>query len=143
LKSLIQSVEVTYLVHATESPEKVGAAVAELLGAGAGPALERLEGHFGNDILRARVHLTGRGAQEAFEHIVAKMPEKLKKEIIHGMGSLVDERSALFIRLDKQSLVTGTMALGTGDAVRLKVKPRIFLVKGGAAQFYARLMEGA
>jgi RNA binding exosome subunit len=142
LKGPIQSVEVTYLVHATEDQEKVEEAVGRLLGVTTRPAVERLEGHFGNEILAARLHLTGEEAAKAVQRVIAELSKDLRAELIEKIGEFLDEHSALFLRLDKQRLVSGVLALGSGDSVRLKVKPRLFLVKGGAAEFYAELIGG-
>ena len=142
MKGPIQSVEVTYLVHATEDPDKLGRAVSTLLGSAAEPEAEKLEGHFGNVITRARLHLTGDEASGAFRSILETLPADLKKEIVSDLPSFLDEHGAFFLRLDKQKLVAGSAALGTGDAVRLKVKPRLFLVKGSAPKFYEQLIEG-
>jgi len=141
VKGVLQSLEVTYFVHATEDQEKVRRAVARLLGRDPDPEVESLEGHFGNKILRARVHLTGEDAEPAFGHLVESLPAGVLDQIASELGSHLDEHSAFFVRLDKQSLVSGAVSLGTSDPVRVRVKPRIFLVKGGAASFYARLMR--
>jgi RNA binding exosome subunit len=143
MKGPIQSLEVTYLVHATEDPERLERALSGLLQTSAKPELELLEGHFGNTITRVRVHLTGDEASEALMHVVRSMPVSLKKQILSDISSYLDEHNAFFLRLDKQRLVTGSAALGPGDAVRLKVKPRLFMVKGGAPEFYAQLIKGA
>ncbi len=132
----------TYLVHATEDPAKVSDAVSRLLGMEAGPEVEFLEGHFGNRIEKARVHLTGEEAGAAFTNLVAKMPLGMRRELVGDLEKFLDEHSALFLRFDKQLLVSGRLALASGDPVRVKVKPRIFLLKGGAAGFYGRLFEG-
>ncbi len=143
MKGPIQSVEVAYLVHATEDPMKVEAAVAELLGVEFQPETEQLEGHFGNQITKVRAHLTGEVATQAFRALLARMHQGLRKEIVEDIGSLLDEHSALFLRFDKQLMVKGILSLATGDAVRVKVKPRGFMVKGGAAQFFSQLIGGA
>ena len=143
MKGPIQSVEVTYLVHATEDPEKLGRAVSALVGSSAEPEAERLEGHFGNVIVRVRLHLTGDDASNAFRSVLKTIPAGLRGEIISQLPSFLDEHGAFFLRLDKQKLVEGTAALGSGDSVRLKVKPRLFLVKGGAPKFYEQLIEGS
>ncbi len=143
MKGPIQSVEVAYLVHATEDPGKVEGAVVSLLGAKAEPVLERLEGHFGNEILRARLHLIGDEAGRAFDSLASRLPQEVRKEVIADLESFLDEHSALFLRFDKQSLVSGSVALGSADAVRVKVKPRRFMLKDGAAELYARLIGGA
>ncbi len=142
MRSSIQSVEATCLVHATEDARKVEAALEGLLGTQTAPLFERLEGHFGNEILRARLHLTGDDADRAFERLVSRLPHRVRSEVLADLPSYLDEHSALFLRFDKQSLVSGSVALGSSDSVRVKVKPRGFMLKGGAADFYARLMGG-
>ncbi len=142
MKGKIQSVEVSYLVHATEDPMKVEVAVAGLLGTEFEPVLERLEGHFGNQILKARLHLTGDEAGRAFDNLATRLPQGVRTEVIARLASLLDEHSALFLRFDKQSLVSGSVVLGSADAVRVKVKPRSFMMKGDAAAFYLGLFGG-
>ena len=141
MKGVIQSLEVTYFVHATEDQEKIERAVSWLLGREVAPETETLEGHFGNRILSARVHLTGEEAGSGFSHLASSLPPAVLDQILSELGSHLDEHSALFMRLDKQSLVSGSVALGASDPVRVKVKPRSFMVKGGAPDFYARLMR--
>lgn len=140
VKGVIQSLEVTYFVHATEDREKIEKAVARLLGQEPNPEAEALEGHFGNQIVRARVHLTGEDAGSGFSRLVGSLPPAVLEQIVSELESHLDEHSAFFVRLDKQSLVSGSVSLGDSDPVRVKVKPRAFLIKGGAADFYARLM---
>jgi RNA binding exosome subunit len=135
-------VEVTYFVHATEDAERLERALAGFLGRGGAPSLDRLEGHFGNEILRAKLHLTGDEAEGAFGSMVSRIPEGVLKEVMADLPAHLDEHSALFLRFDKQSLVRGSVALGSTDPVRVKVKPRGFVMKGGAAGFYRRLMGG-
>ncbi len=142
LRGPIQSVEATCLVHATEDPPKVEAALEGLLGTQATPLFEKLEGHFGNEILRAKLHLTGDDASRAFERLVSRLPAGVRSELLANLSSYLDEHSALFLRFDKQSLVSGSVALGSADSVRVKVKPRGFMLKEGAASFYARLLGG-
>ena len=143
MKGPIQSVEVTYLIHQTEDPGKLERAVSALLGSSAKPELEELEGHFGNRIFHARVHLTGDDASAALGSLLRSLSAGPKKEILSDLASFLDEHNALFLRLDKQKLVSGRTALGSSDAVRVKVKPRLYLVKGSAVKFYEQLIEKA
>ncbi len=142
LKGPIQSLEVTYLLHATEDAGKVSDAIRGLLSVGALPETEELEGHFGNKIVRVRYHLTGVEARTAIASLAARMPPNLKDKTRTGLDGMVDEHSALFMRFDKQRLVSGTLEEGSGDPVRIRVKPRVFLLKGSANEFYARLLLG-
>jgi RNA binding exosome subunit len=142
LKSSIQSVEATYFLHATENPLRVSGAVAKLISPDSEPELEEMEGHFGNKIVRARFHLAGKEAERAFKAVLGAMTPRSKEELTKEFGKLIDEHSALFLRLDKQALIKGSVALGSSDAVRVKVKPRAFLVHGDAAEFFSSFIEG-
>jgi RNA binding exosome subunit len=141
LKSQIQALEATCFLHATEDPAKVRRAVAELLGAESAPDEERLEGHFGNPIVRLKFHLTGTEAEGAVRRIFAALPTEQSARLSTEMGSFLDEHSALFLRFDKQMLVLGRLGLGGGDPLRVKVKPRMFQMKTDALEFYRRLLE--
>ncbi|MDG6900068.1 MAG: hypothetical protein JRN44_02325 [Nitrososphaerota archaeon] len=142
MKPPIASVEVSYLIHATEDEKKVGDAVARLLGGS--PVLQRevLEGHFGNQIVRIRIHLTGDVAASAFRHIVAGLPPQVRDAISDELAALVDEHSALYLRLDKQKLISGAPEIGTTDSIRVKVKPRLYAMQRGALEFYSKELEG-
>ncbi len=142
MKLPIASVEVTYLIHATEDERKVEAAVGRLLGGAQAFERAALDGHFGNQIVRTRAHLTGDAAASAFRHLVTSLPPGVRGALARELGAYVDEHSALYLRLDKQRLVSGSPELGTTDAVRVKVKPRLHALKGGALEFYARELEG-
>ncbi|MDA4121003.1 MAG: hypothetical protein OK404_01180 [Thaumarchaeota archaeon] len=142
MKGLIQSVEISYLIHSTEDQAKVNAAITELIASSADPEVEEMDGHHGNKILRVRVHLTGEEASKAFGRISERLGDSLRKELMGEIGAHLDEHSAFFLRLDKQSLVSGSPSLGSSDPVRVKVKPRQFLIRGGAAEFYSKLIGG-
>ena len=142
MKGPIQSVEVSYLVHATEDPLILAKAVSDLLALDALQEEEKLEGHFGNPIIRVRCHLTGEEATAAVERIAVRLPAQMRDKLEREMGELVDEHSALYLRFDKQCLVGGTLEEGTGDSIRFKVKPRGFLRREGASEFYSKVLLG-
>jgi len=142
LKGPIRSLEATYLLHATEDPEKVWGAVAEVLSTGAPAQVDEMEGHYGNKILRVRVHLIGDEAQKAFERIATRMGTDQRTQLVGNLGSHLDEHSALFLRFDKQRLVRGSVVFGLADPVRVKVRPRPFLLGHDAVRFYSNLLGG-
>ena len=88
------------------------------------------------------MHLTGEEAQKAFETLVGRIPESVRQELLGDLPSLIDEHSALFLRFDKQSLVSGSVVMGSSDAVRVKVKPRAFMMRGGVSRFFEGLLGG-
>ncbi|MDG6963911.1 MAG: hypothetical protein JRN16_02920 [Nitrososphaerota archaeon] len=142
MKGSIQSLHVACFIHQTEDEEKVEGALAWLVGSGAPPEAEALEGHFGNAIRRVELNLTGKEAEAGLRQALSRMPRTVAEEISGEISSRMDEHGALFIRLDKQQLVLGRVALGSADSVRLKVKPRVDIVRGGAREFYLRLLQG-
>jgi len=142
LKGPIQSIEASYIVHATEDPQILAKAVSTLLSVDARPEEEQMKGHFGNAITRVRYHLTGKDAAAALGSIAAHLPTITKDKLERDIGEFVDEHSALYLRFDKQRLVAGTLEEGTDDPVRIKVKPRGFLLRGGAEEFYSKILFG-
>ncbi|MBI3860018.1 MAG: hypothetical protein HY296_07280 [Thaumarchaeota archaeon] len=141
MKGAIQSLEASYHIHATEDFGKVGEAVSSLLGTDTEPRVAEAEGHFGNAILQVSFHLTGNQAGTAFTRVVKSLSPRTRAEILAALGSFMDEHSALYLRLDKQALVGGASELAQADTIRIKAKPRLFSLKGGASDFYRTALE--
>ena len=144
MTSAVQSLEVSYFVQMTEDEDKVRRAVAALLGGEAPEERQEAEGHHGNRIVWVRVHLTGDQAEAALRGILSRLGADERKSILGGLRSVLDEHNALYIRLSKQVLVmTGGAVLASSDPIRVKVKPRSYVVKRDPEGFYARLFEGS
>ncbi|MGD0395580.1 MAG: RNA-binding domain-containing protein [Nitrososphaerales archaeon] len=142
MKGLVQSIEVSYILHATEDPQTLTKAISSLLSVDAVPEEERMEGHFGNAIAKVRYHFIGEDAAAALSSIAAHLPALTKDRLKCDISELMDEHSALYLRFDKQRLVEGTLKAGTADPVRIRVKPRVFLLRGGAKEFYSKILFG-
>ena len=143
MSSQVQSLEVSYFLQMTEDEEKVLKAVAVLVG-DVPPERQEAEGHFGNAIIWVRHHLTGGDAESAFKKIVSRMDGDERRVVLGELPSLLDEHNALYIRLSKQVLVmNGNAVLASSDPIRVKVKPRSFMIKGDPVAFYTRLFEDA
>ncbi len=141
MKGPIQSLEVSYIVHATEDGDKIEKAVAGLFRFQDRGEVDRLEGHFGNEIIRVSHHVTGENAEAAFSALVAKMPQRLKEQLKDEMGQHLDEHSAFYVRLDKQRLLAGEPALAGSDPVRVRVKPRLITLKVTAVSLFGGLLS--
>jgi RNA binding exosome subunit len=139
----IRSVEVSVLIHATEDEEKVRAAIESHLKVASEPRVENLEGFFGSRIMRMVWHVTGEDAWRCFTALMVLLGRQGRAEIVRELESHLDEHSALYVRLSKQALMGGAALLVSEDPVRVKVKPRGYMMKGGRSSFYSRLIEGA
>jgi RNA binding exosome subunit len=136
LESKIQSIEVSYLVHSTEDQQKLSRGVEGTLKMDVRGNAEELEGHHGNRIVKVSYRMTGEWASSFFANLASSLPKEAKRELSRDIEGMMDEHSTLYLRLDKQSLVSGRLALGGAESVRLRVKPKLFLLRGGAAEFY-------
>jgi RNA binding exosome subunit len=141
MPSELQSLEISYFIQATEDEAKVRKAVAALVGGDLPEERQEAEGHHGNQIVWIRHHLTGEEAAAGLKGIVSHLGADEKRTILEDLASGLDEHNALFVRLSKQVLVMkGTAVLASSDPVRVKVKPRSYLLKSDPADFYARLL---
>jgi len=142
--SAVQSLEVSYFVQMTEDEEKVRRAVAALVGGEPSEERQEAEGHHGNKILWVRFHMTGDEAEAAVRRIISRLGVDERKAILGDLRGVLDEHDALYIRLSKQVLVMkGDAVLASSDPIRVKVKPRSYMVRRDPEGFYGRLFEGS
>jgi RNA binding exosome subunit len=137
----IQSVEVSCIIHGTEDENRVKGSIRRFLRLTMEPTEEVLEGHFGNRIIRASWHLTGEDAWVAFRRLVEVIGSDGRSQVLGDLREHTDEHGALYIRISKQSLIRESALLSSSDPVRVRVKPRGFMMKGSPEEFYGRLME--
>ncbi len=128
-------------IHATEDEGKIAGAIANELQISSEPNRERLGGHFGNEVVHLRYHLTGEEAWKAFRSIVDRLEGDNLHTLAQGLDSAIDEHSALYLRLSKQDLLMGRFAFSAGDPIRVRVKPKQFMIHGNVTRFYAQLLE--
>ena len=144
MSSAVQSLEVSYFIQMTEDEAKVRTAVAALVGGELPEERQEAEGHHGNKIVWVRLHSTGDEAEAALRQIVSRIDPDERRAILGDLGAVTDEHNALYIRLSKQVLVMrGSAVLASSDPIRVKVKPRSYLVKRDPEGFYAGLFEGS
>ncbi len=126
---LASKVEIELIIHATESIDKIIDALYRIIDLKDAPVvIEVLQGHYGNPIYRVMIVLKEELADEFARRLCQSLVNKdyLKSTI----GLRFDSKnSILFLRLDKQELVKGKIAIYDGDDV-IRVKMRIPLDKG-------------
>ena len=129
MATLVQSLELSYFLQVTEDEERVKDAVGTLFGGDLVTQRQELEGHYGNKIVWIRHHLVGEQAASVLRELVSHLDEDETKMILAELGQAMDEHNALYIRLSKQVLVMqGRLVLASSDPIRVKVKPRSYLV---------------
>ena len=140
MRGPVQSVEVSYFVHATEDPVKLSTAVSAMFSVSTPPDEEKMEGHHGNPITRIKYHITGDAAAVVLTRVSKKLDAATKQELARSLGDLLDRHSDLYLRFDKQRLVEGSLTGGIADAVRVKVKLRGYLARGDIIDFYSQIL---
>ena len=139
----IQALEVSCFVQATEDQRKISDSILRAFAIGQEPEAEDLEGHFGNSIVNLKWHLTGEQAWTSFRALMSFLGKDGRRELTRELGAYLDDHGALYIRLNKQTLVRGMASFSSSDPIRVRVKPRSFMMKGAPGQFYERVMQGA
>ncbi|MDA4123050.1 MAG: hypothetical protein OK456_07725 [Thaumarchaeota archaeon] len=138
----IQSVEVSCFIQATEDEDRVTGNIRMSLGIDQAPEEETLDGHFGNRILRVRWHLTGEDGWRCFGAFVSLLGKEGRGALLGDLSGHIDEHRALYVRLNKQALMAGRGEIADSDPVRVRVKPRSFMIRGDIQDFYAGLLKG-
>lgn len=107
--------EISIIIHATEDKDKILRSLNALLGIPANSFFVRVtSGHWQNQILFLTSHLDERHANELYSKINNVLSEE------SGLTNLLDKKGNLYIRLDKQALCKGRLALLERDSVRIK-----------------------
>ncbi len=114
-------VELTTSAHATEDLTKVKQALLNLVPREYRGSIEieevRYEGHYGNPIVRLRVLVKGKKANEVFNHIISSLSESDRNILRLTLWNRVDERGHLYLRVSKQDASQGKITLYEGDDV--------------------------
>lgn len=119
--------DVSAFIHATEDPEKVVAACRRVLPAAYADATlferQHLLGHYRNPITLLRTQITQRPAVMALlDHLADALSEGDKTQLAVDVARRLDDRGALYLRLDKQDAFRSQLTLGHRDSIRLTLK---------------------
>jgi RNA binding exosome subunit len=123
---LVQAVELTALVHATEDESKVRKAVLSLLPPGLDPpAFEavRLKGYYGDPITVLKLYARHRRqATKLLENIINRLSSLDIQTLLDALPQHIDESKNLYMRLDKQKAYVGKTVLERHDSIRVKAR---------------------
>jgi RNA-binding protein len=124
-KPPIGYVDLRVFVHATEDPEKVIAAVKNLLPTELAETAQfeksSLTGHYGNPITLFTSKLTDKKALPVLLQKLGENLNALDKESLLQNIKLHVEKHNLYLRFDKQSAYLGTFRFTQNDPIHLKI----------------------
>ena len=118
-------IEIRIFAHATEDPEKVMAAVRNMLPESISESIvfekTALTGHHGNPIFLFETKLENRQMlPQVLKQIGSKLTA-LDKETLHSELKLHLEKGNLYLRFDKQQSLLGAPRLSPNDPVHFKI----------------------
>jgi RNA-binding protein len=122
---LFSSVEISILIHATESENKILKSLLEFINRSIDTVkIERIktEGHWKNPIIRLIISINyevDKIYNKLYEKLIEICGEDDAKEYIKAN---TDRKEYLFTRLDKQKLCNGIIMLSDRDSVRMVFK---------------------
>ncbi len=113
--------ELSYHVHATEDEGRLDGALQRLLGVGA-TVTETLFGHNGNVILVRKGNVSDGEAERLLTGLLSGLEADDRARLRGDLATHMDGKGAFFVRLDKQGLILGRMALADTDAIWFRFK---------------------
>ncbi|MCX8181627.1 MAG: hypothetical protein N3D12_00755 [Candidatus Methanomethyliaceae archaeon] len=138
---MISSLSFSAIAHATEDPEKVKKAMLNLLPKDLRTSITisqtAAKGHHGNPITLLNFDINEpESAKATFNYIICSLPDVEVSQIRSQLNLYYDGRSAIFLRIDKQSAYLGSLRLSLSDDV---IKLRVNFVRGDPSSIFDTL----
>jgi RNA binding exosome subunit len=119
------SITISFFIHSTEDADRLKKLAMERLGLDSSELnVEKITGHFGNEILSVRAHVIGERAQAVATRIIEQLSKTARDSIRNEIGKALDEHDSLYLRLDRQSLQDPLLSLSDEEPIRIKLKPK-------------------
>jgi len=116
--------EANLVLHATEDESKLLRSIESILSISADRfSGESSEGHYKNKILLLNAMISSHDAQELVIRIISLLSSTDREDLHRNMAQYSDEKGNLYLRLDKQLLCKGKIALSAADSLRLRFRP--------------------
>ena len=145
LKSFeIVALEISFLIHATEDRERVLNLVSSFMNADKeGFEVEKLLGHWRNQIDMVKGKLEGELARNVATNILSSLEPYDRKKMLYSLGTYIDDKGILHLRLDKQKICERKIELSDVDSIKIKFKPKLFFsrIKQDYIHEYRRLLD--
>ena len=119
-------VDIQLIVHATEDQDRIFAAFKETFDVDKEDFdIQNLTGHFENPIMLLHAKIKKKKAQYFVKKRVASIPGEQMDTIIEDLENRYDD-STLYLRISKQSLITGQIVLSDKEPVKIKIFTPIY-----------------
>ena len=115
--------EVSFILNATEDEEKVVRRIGEFTGTASFSRVE-VKGYYGNLLQIFSIPINENAGESILGKILKLISEKDLGVILTSLGSSIDKNGNLHLRLDKQSMLEGSIGLSKGDPLKIKIIPR-------------------
>jgi len=127
LDNLVESVEISFLVHATEDIDRLLLTVRNIIPKQNVEELEfvidNMRGYYGNPISKVKTVIRNKSvASELVLNIANSIRFDDKAIFKSDIRQCVDDSGTLYIRLDKQAIFKGDIIFGSSDPIRMKIK---------------------
>lgn len=123
----VSSVHIRVFSHATEDEEKVKSLFSKLVSPEYlkkhPPVLQRVKGHYGDELVIMTLKVRGKESMSVFEKVVKRLSRSDIDYLLLSLEKRIDGQN-LFIRLDKQALYRGEFRLSQADPVHFRFSVR-------------------
>ena len=120
----IERATISVVLHATEDYEKVKSNIIKMFNLTSNKFEESYtRGHWGNEICLLNLSIDHIEAGQLIRRIYDLLDKNSKARLLNLLDYSVDERNNLYLRIDKQSLCKGKIALSDQDSIKIKFKP--------------------
>ena len=133
-------VKINLILHATESEKKVLEELENNFQIEQSDfQVEQISGHFNNPILLISLKLKRKTAQDFVSLFFSKMKKEEFEEIFNYVEDYVTS-SGLNLRISKQKLMSGILALSREDTIKINISTPVY-VKNETKKIYQELMR--
>ena len=135
-------VDIQLIVHATEDSDRIFSAFKETFDVDREDFdIQNLTGHFENPIMLLHSKIKKKKAQYFVKKLVASIPREQIDTIIEDLENRYDD-STLYLRISKQTLITGKIVLSDKEPVKIKIFTPIYKQADIEATFTRLLTQG-
>lgn len=142
LEHRFSSAELSFVIHATEDRERILDSIdATLMLPKSLFSVSESEGHFKNRIGIASCIVASNDANQLASRVILLLRSADKEELSRSLSQHSDEKGNLYIRIDKQAICKGKVALSESDSIRIRFKPVRRYKPSGNLESYRGLLS--